>query len=57
MCQNKNLGILDLLEIINLGLQVYDIKMNKDEIVGTFERLKIIEEQNKKILEILKKDK
>lgn len=54
--QGDQLRILDLLEIFNLGLQVYDIKMNKDEIEGTFDRLKRIERQNEEILSLLKKE-
>lgn len=54
MYQNKNLTVLDLIEILNLGLQVYDIKLNKDDLVQTVERLRRIEEQNKEILKLLK---
>ena len=57
MIQGNQLSLIDLMQILNLGLQVYDIHLNKDEIEGTFERLKRIEEQNKEILSLLKKDK
>ena len=54
MYNGNQLGLLDLIEIFNLGLQIYDIKLNKDDIVTTVDRLKRIEEQNKEILKILK---
>lgn len=54
MLQNNQLGVLDLIEILNLGLQVYDIHLNKDDLVKTVNRLKRIEEQNEEILKLLK---
>ena len=54
MAQVTRYGFLDLIEMLNLGLQVYDIQLNKDDIVTTVERLKRIEEQNKEIIKLLK---
>ena len=49
--------ILDLMEVANLVLQIYDIKLNKSDIVETIERFKRIEKQNEEILKILKENK
>ena len=54
MNENRNLGILDLIEILNLGLQVYDINLNKNDLIETLGKLKKIESQNEEILKILK---
>ena len=52
--EQNNLSFLDLLNILNLGLQIYDIHLNKDDIIDTFNRLKRIESQNDEIIKLLK---
>lgn len=55
---NNQLGFLDLLNILNLGIQIYDVKMNKDEIETTIIQFKTMSEKQDSILsnqeEILK---
>ena len=54
---NNSLDILDILNLLNLCLQVYDIHLNKDDIVSTMDVLKKIEKQNEEIIKLLKKEK
>ena len=54
---NNSLDILDILNLLNLGLQVYDIHLNKDDIVSTMDVLKKIEKQNEEIIKLLKKER
>lgn len=51
--QQNQIQFLDLLNILNLGLQVYNIGISKDEIDDTGSRLKRIEEKQDRIIKLL----